>query len=74
MEKKQLFCRTEDEVMACDKCNDTGWYKYDDNHSTRCHVCCKHDKGSWLLKEHYGESNGKWCCMAGCGHTEEKEF
>lgn len=52
--------------MTCLKCNDTGWYKYDHNHSTVCDLCCKHDKGWWLLTEHHGNA-GKWCCKGGCG-------
>jgi hypothetical protein len=42
---------------------------YDNNHGKPCEVCCLHDKGWWLLKEHYGKDNGKWCCKAGCGFT-----
>jgi hypothetical protein len=60
----------------CQKCKDTGWYQYTTYgtpHSKVCEFCCKHDKGRWLLKEHYGESNGKWCCIAGCGTTWEAE-
>ena len=52
--------------MACEKCNDTGWFQYDHNHSTVCDRCCKHDKGWWLLTAAYGNA-GKWCCGAGCG-------
>lgn len=54
--------------MTCKKCNDTGWYQYDHNHSTVCNACCKHDKGWWLLTEHYSNP-GKWCCNSGCGKT-----
>lgn len=54
--------------MTCSKCNDTGWFQYDHNHSQPCYVCCKHDKGFWQLLKHYGEDNGKWCCLAGCGY------
>jgi hypothetical protein len=66
----------EDEILKCKKCNDTGWFQYDHNHSTVCNACCKHDKGFWLLTEHYGNA-GKWCCMGGCGkiltYSELKE-
>jgi hypothetical protein len=59
--------------MVCAKCNGTGWYQYDHNHSKVCEVCCKHDKGFWELEEHYGEDNGKLCCLNGCGFTKDKE-
>jgi hypothetical protein len=51
----------------CPKCGGTGWHSYDRNHSTVCNACCPHDQGWWLLREHYGENNGKWCCRRGCG-------
>ena len=57
--------------MNCKKCKDTGWYAYDENHSKVCEACCKHDQGYWLLKEHYGESNDKFCCKAGCGDIKD---
>jgi hypothetical protein len=41
-----------------------------DNHSSPCPDCCKHDKGFWLLKERYGEANGRWCCKSGCGYLK----
>jgi len=53
----------------CPKCHGKGTYFYDHNHSTVCDLCCDHDKGWWLLEEHYGKDNGKWCCKAGCGFT-----
>jgi len=62
------------QMVKCKKCFDTGWFKYDSNHSTVCDACCKHDKGSWLLERHYGEKNGRWCCRAGCGHTRSEQF
>jgi len=59
-------------MKDCKKCQGTGWYKYDHNHSTVCDLCCQHDQGWWdLSKEHHGSSyidggdNG--CCKAGCG-------
>lgn len=58
-----------DSNKECPKCGGTGWYPYDHNHSTVCEKCCKHDKGYWLLEEHYGKDNGRWCCKAGCGRT-----
>jgi hypothetical protein len=57
----------------CPKCHGTRWYAYDKNHSKPCEVCCKHDAGWWLLKEHYGENNNKWCCRVGCGTVREME-
>lgn len=51
----------------CAKCRGTGSFMYDHNHSTVCNVCCKHDRGFWLLERSYGANNGKWCCFAGCG-------
>lgn len=63
------------EVMVrCQKCYGTKWYSYDENHSKPCEVCCPHDKGWWLLEEHYGEDNGKLCCTAGCGMTKEPDI
>lgn len=53
----------------CHKCNGTGSYMYDHNHGTVCDMCCKHDRGFWQLLKHYGDNNGKWCCLAGCGYT-----
>lgn len=61
-------------MEECKKCSGTGWFKYDHTHSMVCGECCKHDKGSWLLKEHYGKDNGKWCCLAGCGLTRSEQF
>ncbi len=60
----------------CAKCNGTGQYAYDHNHSTVCYICCPHDQGWWMLKEHYGADNGKWCCLRGCGYTvvEKPEY
>ena len=57
----------------CPKCHGTGSYMYDHNHGTICPLCCKHDRGRWLLEEHYGSDNGRWCCRAGCGHTISRE-
>ena len=54
--------------QTCTKCNGTGWYQYDHNHSTVCNLCCKHEDGFWYLTEHYG-NKGKWCCGGGCGYT-----
>lgn len=59
----------EEPTLPCPKCNDTSWYHYDSNHAKKCEACCKHGQGWWLLKDHYGADNGKWCCRAGCGHT-----
>jgi hypothetical protein len=58
--------------MTCPKCNDTGWYVYSTRgtpHSTICDLCCKHDKGWWMLEKYYGYNNGKFCCRGGCGTT-----
>ena len=57
--------------MTCEKCDDKKYYSYDSNHSKFCELCCKHDEGFWVLEEHYGEQNGKLCCLAGCGYTKE---
>lgn len=51
----------------CPKCKGTGEYMYDHNHGTICDLCCKHDMGFWMLKEHYGDKNGNWCCRS-CGY------
>ena len=54
--------------MTCKKCNDTGWFKYNHNHSAICDECCTHDEGVWLLQECHGEDKvGKPCCYKGCG-------
>lgn len=53
----------------CFRCYGKGWYAYDHNHGKPCEVCCAHDKGWWKLEEHYGENNGKWACLAGCGEV-----
>jgi hypothetical protein len=59
-------------MTDCPKCQGKGWYAYDENHGKRCECCCLHNQGWWLLREHYGADNGKWCCIAGCGHTVEQ--
>lgn len=58
--------------VTCKKCDGTGWFGYDEHHSQVCDACCKHDKGFWLLKDHYGSDNGKLCCLNGCGFTKPK--
>lgn len=55
--------------MKCTKCGGSGLWQYDENHAQPCPACCLHDKGVWLLVEHYGPRNGEWCCLAGCGTT-----
>jgi hypothetical protein len=61
--------------MPCSRCNDTGWYMYDNHHSTVCPDCCKCDQGWWLLTVHHGADPGKltWCCKAGCGRKLSDE-
>ena len=75
-EREYIICgdcgvsRTGD--SECPKCNGTGWFSYDMNHSTICDLCCKHDKGYWLLTEHYAgyeAGHDNWCCAAGCGQV-----
>jgi hypothetical protein len=58
----------------CPKCKGKGHYMYDHNHGTICDLCCPHNQGSWLLLEHYGMNNGKWCCLGGCGQTRDIKF
>lgn len=58
---------------SCPKCNGTGSYSYDENHGKICEVCCPHDQGWWLLQEHYGNDNGKLCCLRGCGTVKEQQ-
>lgn len=53
----------------CPKCHGTGSFMYDHNHSTICNLCCKHNMGWWRLTDAHGSLAGRWCCMAGCGHT-----
>lgn len=58
----------------CWKCSGKGSYvytTYGTPHSKPCEYCCKHDQGWWLLQEHYGPNNGKWCCKAGCGEIRD---
>jgi hypothetical protein len=60
----------------CLRCNGTGAYVYTTHgtpHSTICNLCCKHDRGWWLLEKYYGAHNGQWCCGAGCGHTVKEK-
>jgi len=56
--------------MKCKKCNDTGWFQYDHNHSRVCDACCKHEEGWWELTEGFSgfvEGADNRCCKAGCG-------
>jgi hypothetical protein len=57
--------------LFCPKCDGNKWVQYDHNHTTICDACCTHSAGWWLLSEHYGEDNGKLCCITGCGTTRE---
>jgi len=60
----------------CPKCHGAGSYQYSTHgtpHFTICNLCCKHDRGFWKLVEHYGNDNGKWCCIAGCGFLKDTE-
>lgn len=57
-------------MTTCPKCQGTGWYAYDHNHSTVCEQCCSHSQGWFLLSEHYMDA-GKWCCKAGCGTVRD---
>ena len=59
---------TGEQAAPCPKCDGTGWYSYDHNHSKPCEVCCKHDQGWWPLTEAHGKP-GHWACLAGCGTT-----
>jgi hypothetical protein len=57
-------------MSACPKCQGTGWYKYDENHSTICSSCCPHTGGWWTLTPHYHgyiEGSDNSCCRDGCG-------
>lgn len=58
-------------MNSCKLCHGTGRWQYDNNHSTVCHLCCKHDQGFWELSEPYqGYAEGyRFCCSAGCGHS-----
>ena len=63
------------EKQKCSKCKGKGYYIYTTigtPHGKLCEVCCKHKEGFWELKEHYGEDNGKLCCITGCGFTKQK--
>lgn len=54
----------------CEKCKDTGWYRYDRNHSKVCEFCCKHQDGWWQVAEGYtgyDKALDNACCKAGCG-------
>lgn len=55
---------------VCSKCNGTGWYAYDHNHSKICEHCCTHPDGWWELTEHYyryEKDKDNACCRKGCG-------
>lgn len=58
---------------SCPKCGGTGWYQYDDIHSTICDLCCRHEGGLWWLTEDYfykrEPDSKRWCCRSGCGKT-----
>jgi len=56
-------------MPTCKKCNGTGWYSYNENHSKPCEVCCPHDEWWELTKDYMGYEEGKdnFCCKAGCG-------
>ncbi len=57
-------------MTKCKKCNGTGSYMYDHNHSQVCDACCPHDQGWWELSEcyvGYVEGLDNFCCKAGCG-------
>ena len=56
----------------CPKCGGSGLVHYDENHLTKCWVCCPHDKGWWLLDENY-KNSGKLWCRAGCGTTKDSD-
>jgi hypothetical protein len=57
----------------CPTCHGTGRFAYDHNHTTICRRCCLHNMGWWQLTEAHGAENaGKWCCLAGCGHTVDE--
>jgi len=53
-------------AFACERCRDTGLWRYDHNHAQPCPDCCRHDQGVWMLTFEYGDE-GQWCCKAGCG-------
>lgn len=58
---------------TCHKCQGTGSYAYDHNHSKMCEYCCEHAEGWWELTEHYAhyeEGKNNNCCKAGCGQME----
>ena len=67
------------DFAPCPNCYDPGSgenrgsYMYDESHGKPCELCCEHSQGFWLLLEHYGEQNGRWCCRAGCGLTVSAE-
>lgn len=57
-------------MSECKRCEGTGWWKYDHNHSQVCPACCTHHEGWWELTENYGgyaEGKDNRCCKAGCG-------
>lgn len=56
----------------CPECDGSRFVFYDENHARRCRSCCGHDGKYFLLKEHYGENNGKWACMF-CGDLKTEE-
>lgn len=65
-----MYRVTQESVVICPKCNGTGWYNYDHNHSTVCNECCTHSEGWWEVTKHYNgyiEGSDNRCCKNGCG-------
>ncbi len=57
-------------MTECKKCNGTGAYAYDHNHSQVCDACCPHDQGWFELSKGYAnyiEGQDNRCCRVGCG-------
>jgi hypothetical protein len=48
--------------MTCEKCNGTGWFMYDHNHSTGCPDCCEHPQGQRYLQSESHPNPGTYTC------------
>lgn len=69
---QNTFLSVSPPLKSCRKCHNMRYVQYDDNHAARCPVCCTHSKGYFQLKRHYGDNNGKYACIAGCGEIVDK--
>lgn len=60
---------------SCPVCNGTTWKAMTNGMSVRCHACCTHSQGFYVLSEAlHNRTEQKWAsCINGCGYTLTKE-